>query len=369
MYSRIHHHIFVALLVSILAYSVAAQAQTCLPPVALPAPTEPNIFSEEQEVYLGDAIAEHIQKNYHVIEDVEVTAYLTRIGERLTKHLPLNRLHFQFFLVDLPDANAFVLPGGRIFVSRKLVSAAQTEDELASVMAHELGHLVAHQSAIDTTRLFKEVLGVVKVGDRRDVFDKYNQLIENLRRKPEAFKNQDREKGQLSADQAGLFALVSAGYDVSAMARFWDRITETKGKKGSWFSDLFGSTRPEERRFREMTKAAEAVPANCKQAITANQATDFKQWQAAVDGTDDLPDGRYQGRRVAAGTHLEMHVRHAVHVLHIRMVDDWRNLSPQAGVFRIANHTDNFEVELPHLEMAADRVAVAPILLRQRLVD
>ncbi|HEV7683519.1 MAG TPA: M48 family metalloprotease [Pyrinomonadaceae bacterium] len=283
MHSRIQLHLFVALLLgSILAYSVAAQPQTCLPPVALPAPTEPNIFSEEQEIYLGDAIAEHIQKNYHVIEDVEVTAYLTRIGERLTKHLPLNRLHFQFFLVDLPDANAFVLPGGRIFVSRKLVSAAQTEDELASVMAHELGHLVAHQSGIDTTRLFKEVLGVVKVGDRRDIFDKYNQLIENLRRKPEAFKPHDREKGQLSADQAGLFALVSAGYDVSAMARFWDRITETKGKKGSWFSDLFGSTRPEERRFREMTKAAEAVPANCKQAMTATQAADFKQWQAVV---------------------------------------------------------------------------------------
>lgn len=283
MYSRIHLHLFVAFLLgSILAYPVAAQQQTCLPPVTLPAPTEPNIFSEEQEGYLGDAIAEHIQKNYHVIEDVEVTAYLTRIGERLTKHLPLNRLHFQFFLVDLPDANAFVLPGGRIFVSRKLVSAAQTEDELASVMAHELGHLVAHQSAIDTTRMFKEVLGVLKVGDRRDIFDKYNQLIENLRRKPEAFKIQDREKGQLSADQAGLFALVSAGYDVSAMARFWDRITETKGKKGSWFSDIFGSTRPEERRFREMSKAAEAVPPNCKQAVTANQAADFKQWQAAV---------------------------------------------------------------------------------------
>jgi hypothetical protein len=267
---------------SILAYPLPAQQTDCLPPVALPVATEPNIFNDEQEGFLGDAVAEHIQKNYHVIEDTAVTGYLAQLGERLTKQLPLNKLRFQFFLVDLPDANAFVLPGGRIFVSRKLVGAAQSEDELASVIAHELGHLVAHQSAIETTRSFKEVLGVTEVSDRRDIFNKYNQLIESLNLKPGAFKTRDREKGQLSADQAGMFALVRAGYDPSAMVRFWERITETKGKQGSWISDLFGTTRPEERRLREMTKAAEAVPASCKQPVAGNRVEGFKQWQTAV---------------------------------------------------------------------------------------
>ena len=123
-----------------------------------------------------------------------MTEYLTSIGQRLTKHLPINRLRFQFFLVDLPDANAFVLPGGRIFVSRKLIAAALTEDELAGVIAHELGHLVTHEGAINTTRLFKEVLGVTSVGDRRDIFEKYNQLIENTNKKREAFRPQNREQ-------------------------------------------------------------------------------------------------------------------------------------------------------------------------------
>ncbi len=263
-------------------FSTFAQEQPCKPPVALPSATEPNIFSEEQEVYLGDAVAEHIQRNYRVIEDAELTAYLRTIGERLTKNLPLNRLRFQFFLVDLPDANAFVIPGGRIYVSRKLVAAALTEDELAGIIAHELGHLVVHQSAIDTTRTFKEVLGVTSVTDRRDIFDKYNQLIENLNRKPGAFKDQDREKGQLFADQAGLYALVAAGYDVAAMASFWDRIAATQGKKGNWLSDLFGTTRPEQKRLREMSKAAEAMPAACRQQSAAKQSELFKQWQAKV---------------------------------------------------------------------------------------
>src|SRR5215211_1750018 len=168
------------LLLTTITYSTFAQ-QPCKPPVPLPNPTEPNIFSEEQEIYLGDAVAEHIQRNYKVIEDAELTDYLTAIGNRLTKHLPLNRLRFQFFLVDLPDANAFVIPGGRIYVSRKLVAAAHSEDELAGVIAHELGHLVAHQSAIDTTRTFKEVLGVTAVSDLRDIFAGYHGRLQLAR--------------------------------------------------------------------------------------------------------------------------------------------------------------------------------------------
>lgn len=258
-----------------------AQQQPCTPP-AFPATTEPNIFTEEKEVYLGDAIAEQIQSDYKVVEDPEVTAYLTSIGNRLTKNLPINRLRFQFFLVDLPDANAFVLPGGRVFVSRKLIAAARTEDELAGVIAHELGHLVAHESAIDTTRQFKEVLGVTSVSDRKDIFEKYNQLIENLNRKPGAFKPRDREKGQLFADQAGLFALVLAGYDANAMATFWDRITGIQGRKGSWISELFGTTRPEEKRMREMSKQAATLPASCRQVTPATQSQAFAEWQAKV---------------------------------------------------------------------------------------
>ncbi len=61
------------LLILIVFHPAFAQQQPCTPPVALPTATEPNIFSEEQEVYLGDAVAEHIQRNYKVIEDPEVT--------------------------------------------------------------------------------------------------------------------------------------------------------------------------------------------------------------------------------------------------------------------------------------------------------
>lgn len=110
-----------ALLVLAIAFSaLIVQGQTprpCQPPALQTTSQEPNIFTEQQEADLGDAIAEHIQRNLRVIDDEEVTGNLTRIGQRIIKHLPPTNLRFQFLLVDLPDANAFVLPGGRIYVN------------------------------------------------------------------------------------------------------------------------------------------------------------------------------------------------------------------------------------------------------------
>ena len=79
-----------------------------------------------------------------------------------------------------------------------------------------------------------------------------------------------------------MFALVAAGYDGEAMARFWDRIAGTQGKKGNWLTDLFGSTRPEQKRLREMVKAAESLPAECRQKSAASQSELFAQWQSKV---------------------------------------------------------------------------------------
>lgn len=260
------------------------QQQQCQPPVQSTYSTEPNIFTEEQETILGDAISEHLQRRFRIVNDAEVTAHLSRIGERIIKHLPPSKLRFQFFLVDLPEANAFVLPGGRIYVSRKLVAFAQSEDELAGVISHEIGHLVARQGSIRMTRLLQSVLNVNQVGDRRDIFAKYNQLMENAARRPKVFVKGDGhgEKEQIVADQIGLYALARAGYDPQAHVKLWERFTETKGQTGSFFSDLFGTTKPEVKRLREMAKIAATLPAACIETSQADSPEEFKKWQAVV---------------------------------------------------------------------------------------
>src|SRR5262245_14967156 len=301
--------------------------QTCRPP-APQVSREPNFFSEEQEVDLGDAIAEQIQRDFRVIDDDEVTAYLRRVGERIVKHLPPTKLRFQFLLVDLPEANAFVLPGGRIFVSRKLVAYTQSEDELASVIAHEIGHLVARQQSIAMTRRLKEALGVTQVTDRRDIFEKYNRLVENAARKPEVFRRGDNHEGkdQIEADQIGLFALAASGYDPQAHARLFDRFAETRGKTGNFFSDLFGVTSPESKRLREMIKVVEALPPGCVETRAKEQASEYSRWQSAVVSYTGL--GRKESlHSVVSKTTLEPPLRGDI--THLRFSPDGKYILAQ----------------------------------------
>jgi hypothetical protein len=277
---------FVALLLAAVS-APAAWAQTpspCEPPALRAASREQNIFTDEQERDLGDAVAEHLQHQFRVIDDAAVTGYLERIGSRIVAQIPKTGLQFRFFLVELPDANAFVLPGGRVYVSRKLVAQAQTEDELAGVIAHEAGHIVARHGSIRMTRLFREVLGVTAVTDRKDIFEKYNRLVENAGRKPKAFEAEDDhgDADQLTADLIGLYALARAGYDPAAFSRFFDRIAETKGKTGNFFSNVFGTTNPEQKRLREMIKTAQALPPSCVSTERPAKPEEFVAWRDAV---------------------------------------------------------------------------------------
>jgi hypothetical protein len=280
---RLRAALLLALFVSVCEGSLQAQTN-CEAPSLLPGSQAPNIFSGQQEVDLGDAIAEQIQHNFRVTSDPELTAYLQRVGSRLLKHLPPQHLDFRYYLVDLSEPNAFSIAGGRVYISNKIVALARNEDELASVLAHEFGHIVTHQTAIQVTRQMKEVLGVSQVTDRRDVFQKYHLLIENRRRKRASYgKGRKRsEEEQEAADSVALAALTRAGYSPQAFVEIFDRTTGAEGKTGSWFSDLFGATPPEARRLREMIKAMGTLPEHCVERATTRSLEDFRKWQAAV---------------------------------------------------------------------------------------
>jgi WD40 repeat protein len=258
--------------------------QPCQPPTLRFSSQQPNIFTEEQESDLGDAMADHLQRDFGVIEDASITGQLNQIGERIIRHLPTTKFRIRFFLVDLPDATAFVLPGGRVYVSRKLVAMTRTEDELAGVISHELGHLIARHSSIRMTRMMREVLGLASVKDRQDIFEKYNQIVENAARKPKAFEREDQhaDRNQMEADLVGMFAMAASGYDPQSFTTFYDRLAETKGKTGNFFTDLFGTTTAESRRLREMIKGVASLPPSCIEARKAAPLEEFQKWQTLV---------------------------------------------------------------------------------------
>jgi len=160
------------------------------------------------------------------------------------------------------------------------VAFAQDEDELAGVIAHEMGHVVTRQTSADMTEVFKRVLKVTQVGGRDDIFYKFNQLIDAARLGSGILRREVAE--QAEADRVSFWMAWRAGYDLQAFPRFFDRLTENKGAKGNVFSDLFGITRPESKRLRQMIKANEAIPAACRQQGSATNDAAFQAWRKMV---------------------------------------------------------------------------------------
>jgi predicted Zn-dependent protease len=275
--------------------SIAANAQNCNPPAITANSQIYNIFSPEQEMILGDLNYQRMSGDSRFIQDEKLLAYVREIGARLVRHLPPTGLKFQFFIIDIPTANAFNTPGGYVFLSRKLIAFTKTEDELAGVMAHELGHATVHHSAGDVSEMFKKILNVTQLTDRKDITEKYNLLIERERTKNVSRGSDHESDQQLEADRIGLFAMVAAGYDPNAFTEFFSRLVEEKAKSGNWFTNMFGNSSPTEKRLREMVKATELLPAPCRENRTANASEQYLKWQADVVSfresqiTEELP--------------------------------------------------------------------------------
>ena len=272
-----------------------ANAQNCNPPAITANSQIYNIFSPEQEMILGDLNYQRMSGDSRFIQDDKLLAYVRDIGARLVRHLPPTGLKFQFFIIDIPTANAFNTPGGYVFLSRKLIAFAKTEDELAGVMAHELGHATVHHAAGDMSDIFKKILNVTQLTDRKDITEKYNLLLERERTKSVSRSSGHESDQQLEADRIGLFAMTAAGYDPNAFTEFFSRLVEEKVKSGNWFTNIFGQTSPTEKRLREMVKATEQLPAPCRENRRANASEEYLKWQANVVSfresqiTEELP--------------------------------------------------------------------------------
>src|SRR4051812_19865548 len=238
-----------------------------------------NIFSPEQENYLGDIVAEEAQHHFRPISDTELNDYPNRVVQRLLKNVPPSPHKYRVILVDEPYTNAFSIIGARIYVTRKAALLARNEDELAGLLAHEISHIYTNQMGADFTNMFQQVLGVSQVTDRPDITRKYHQVLNTWRTKRVRYDRKHSDQEQFVADQTAIFMMALAGYRPEAFGEYFDRFAETQGKTGGVWSDFFGTTAPEAKRLRAIFANVSSLPPSCI-AQNKAQASDFSGWQA-----------------------------------------------------------------------------------------
>jgi predicted Zn-dependent protease len=184
---------------------------------------ELSFMSPERESALGKQAAAQVEKEIGLVRDAKLTAYVAQIGARMAQRSPRKDTPYQFAIADMPEPNAFALPGGYIYVSRGLLALANTEDELAGVIGHEIGHVAARHAAQRETRQVGvgvlSMLGTIAAGvaGGQQAASMASQLGQVAGAGLIASYGRDQER---QADQIGQDLSAEAGWDPEGIADF-----------------------------------------------------------------------------------------------------------------------------------------------------
>ena len=242
-----------------------------------------DLFSDARESDLGDAVDDQMARSLRIIEAPKEAAFLSRVATQLLASAPATDIKFRFTIIDSPDANAFSIPGGHIYITRKLIALLQSPDEVAAVIGHEMGHVLAHQGSLAISTEMRRLLKIQVLKDREDVFKKYALLAESYLNASATHTIKDREhEDQVAADRISVSLLIASGYNPEALVTALDRITGSSGQHGNLFTDIFGITQPEGKRIRDLEKTVDRLPGNCTLTEPRVQMSDLKDWQGRV---------------------------------------------------------------------------------------
>ena len=110
-----------------------------------------NFYSLEKEIALGKQLAQEVERQAKVIDDPVIAEYVSRVGQNLVRNSDA-KVPFTIKVLDTEEVNAFALPGGFFFVNSGLILKAESEAELAGVMAHEIAHVAARHGTKQATK-------------------------------------------------------------------------------------------------------------------------------------------------------------------------------------------------------------------------
>ena len=155
-----------------------------------------------------------------LIEDAQFLPYLDALGQRLAKESPRQDVTHQFQVADMAEPNAFALPGGYVYVSRGLLALVNSEDELAGVVGHEIGHVAARHTVqkISKQGPFAVVFGIAS-GLAGMVVPLAGNIIGGVGDLTQGVLFSPYSRGQeTEADRVGQEMAAKAGWDPGALS-------------------------------------------------------------------------------------------------------------------------------------------------------
>src|SRR6202171_3328473 len=199
-----------------------------------------NKYKPTDDVKLGRQAAAEAERQFPLLHDAEVEAYVEKVGQRLVASIPAEFQHpefrYYFKVLNARDINAFALPGGPMYVNRGMIEAARNEGEMAGVMAHELSHVALRHGTAQATKAQKYAVGAGIAGILGTILG--GPAVGQLAQLPIGayFLRYSREY-ETEADLLGARIMANAGYDPRDLANMFRTIEAQGGGGGGFLSD------------------------------------------------------------------------------------------------------------------------------------
>ena len=200
-----------------------------------------NQFSERDESKIGDALTREFEARYPVLDNSLLNSYVAGVTQRLGQHSRRPELTYACKILNVAEVNAFSLPGGHIYVTRGMLDFTQTENELAAVIAHEIGHVAGRHALnrfsleLRSKSLWESVRRVLPdvAGDGIErAFQALGMpLVDML-----AFRYDRANESE--ADLLGFYNLVRSGWNPAGQIRCLERIQSPASASSALLADL-----------------------------------------------------------------------------------------------------------------------------------
>jgi predicted Zn-dependent protease len=244
-----------------------------------------SIISQEKEIGIGKQYATEIERSAKIITDPVITEYVNRVAQNVARNSDLT-IPLTVKIIDSPEINAFALPGGFLFVNTGLIMAADEEDQLAGVMAHEIGHVAARHWASQMTRmtllqyatlplLFTPMSYPVYMG----VSQAFNFGI------PLSFLKFNRS-AEAEADYLGIQYMYKAGYDPNSYVAFFGKVMDEERRSPGSVPKIFQDHPPTpDRIIKSEEEIKEILPKREQYLVSTSEFNDVKSRLQSVIST------------------------------------------------------------------------------------
>jgi beta-barrel assembly-enhancing protease len=264
-----------------------------------------NFYSLEREMALGKGLAQEVERSAKLIDDPVVSEFVNRVGQNLVRNSDA-KVPFTIKVIDSDQVNAFALPGGFFYVNSGLILRADSEAELAGVMAHEIAHVAARHGTKQATKGELAQLATIPLillgpggWAGYGLYQGLNFAI------PMGFLKFSRD-AEREADYLGLEYMYAAGYDPNAFVTFFEKVEAEEKRQPGTVPKFFSTHPPTPERVESIQKEiGNVLPAREQYIVTTSEFDTVKARLRGIENRNKLLDSKNKSDKPTLRTRTE----------------------------------------------------------------